>query len=140
MDSLLNTRVIFFHVNDNQTKLQRIVESALTHFAKKEPFLIIVEENGLKFVDELLWKLPDTGFLPHSIQDKESNDLIVITKSRINLNQAQVAFNLCPTALLIETPFRMIYEFEDLTAPIKKNLSSNRFDAYKNAGFLIEAR
>ena len=140
MDSLLNTRVIFFHVNDNQTKLQRIVEAALTHFAKKEPFLIVVEETGLKFVDELLWKLPDTGFLPHSIQDKESNDLIVITKSRINLNQAQVAFNLCPTALLIETPFRMIYEFEDLTAPIKKNLSSSRFDAYKNAGFLIEAR
>ena len=86
MNSPSNTRVIFFQVNDNQTKLQKIVESAHTYFAKKEPFLIVVEEAGLKFVDELLWKFPETSFLPHNIQETDSSDLIVITKSRTNLN------------------------------------------------------
>jgi hypothetical protein len=64
----------------------------------------------------------------------------VIAKVKKNVNQARVAFNLCPTPLLIEGPFRIIYEFEDLTAPNKKNLSSLRFDAYKQEKFLIEAR
>lgn len=140
MSTPSNTRVVFFQVNDNPSKLKKIVETAHLHFSKKEPFLIIVEEAGLKFVDELLWKYPETSFLPHSIQNGETDELIVITKSRKNLNQAHIAFNLCPTALLLETPFKMIYEFEDLSAPIKKNLSSTRFDAYKSAGFLIEAR
>lgn len=139
MSSPSNTRVVFFQVNDNPTKLKKIVEIAHLHFSKKEPLLILVEEAGLKFVDELLWKYPETSFLPHKIEEGESDELITITKSKKNLNQAHVAFNLCPTALLLESPFKMIYEFEDLTAPIKKNLSSSRFDAYKSAGFLIEA-
>lgn len=135
------TRVVFFQVSDNPTKLKRLVEMAHTHFEKKEPFLIMVEdEKSQKFVDELLWKLPETSFLPHVASDTTTNDLIVITKVKNNVNNARVAFNLCPTSLLIEGPFRIIYEFEDLSAPSKKNLSSQRFDAYKQAGFFIEAR
>lgn len=136
-----NTRVVFFQVNDNLTKVKRIVETAHAHFEKKEPFLIVVEdETSLKFVDDLLWKYPPEGFLPHVATDESSSELIVITKTKKNLNGAKRAFNLCPTSLLLETPLKMIYEFEDLTAPIKKNLSSGRFDVYKGAGFLIEAR
>ena len=64
---------------------------------------------------------------------------MLIVKIKKNINQARIAFNLCPGPLFLDTPFRMIYEFEDLTTPSKKNLSSQRFDAYKQAGFLIEA-
>ena len=136
-----DTRVVFFQVRDTASKLRRIVETAQSHFEKKEPFLILVEdEKSQKFVDELLWKLPETSFLPHLLADEPTTNPLVITKAKKNLNQAKVAFNLCSTPLLIEGPFRIIYEFEDLTAPNKKNLSSLRFDAYKQEKFLIEAR
>ncbi|HSX27033.1 MAG TPA: DNA polymerase III subunit chi [Chlamydiales bacterium] len=135
------TRVVFYQVRDNASKLKRIVETAQSHFEKKEPFLILVEdERSQQFVDELLWKLPESSFLPHTAADAPTSESILITKSKKNLNNAKIAFNLCSTPLLIEGPFRIIYEFEDLTSPNKKNLSSLRFDAYKQARFLIEAR
>lgn len=134
------TRVIFFQVSDNPTKLKKIVEMAHLHFGKKEPFLIAVEdERGEKFVDELLWKHPATSFLPHVASDTPVADFIAITKSKKNLNGARIAFNLCPTSLFLEEPLKIIYEFEDLSAPAKKNFASQRFDAYKQAGFFIEA-
>lgn len=136
-----NTRVVFFQVRDNPSKLKRIIEMAHSHFEKKEPFLILVEDaKAAQFVDELLWKSPDTSFLPHVASDEETSDWIAIAKTKKNVNKAHIAFNLCSTPLLIEGPFRIIYEFEDLTAPNKKNLSSLRFDAYKSAGYLIESR
>lgn len=136
-----NTRVIFFQVSDGPTKLKKIVETSQFHFEKKEPILILVEDDKSKtYVDELLWKFPPTSFLPHTASDTPVTDWIVITKAKQNLNQAKVAFNLCPTSLFIEGFFRIIYEFEDLSTPNKKNLSSQRFDAYKQAGFFIEAR
>jgi DNA polymerase IIIc chi subunit len=136
-----STRVVFFQVRDNGAKLQRIIETAHSHFEKKEPFLILVEDaRSQQFVDELLWKSPKTSFLPHLATETATTDWIAIAKTKQNVNGARVAFNLCPTPLLIEGPFRIIYEFEDLTALTKKNLSSLRFDAYKQAGYLIEAR
>lgn len=135
------TRVVFFQVRDAATKLKRIAETAQQHFEKKEPFLIFTEDlRSQQFVDELLWKFPESSFLPHSAGDELTSEYIVITKAKRNINQARVVFNLCPTPLLIEGPFRMIYEFEDLTSAHKKNLSSVRFDAYKQARYLIEAR
>ena len=41
---------------------------------------------------------------------------------------------------MIEGPFRIIYDFEDLTSPNKQHLSALRFEAYKQAGYTIEAR
>lgn len=134
------TRVVFFQVKDSASKLRKISEVSHLHFEKKEPLLILVEDaKAQSFVDELLWKLPETSFLPHLATDEETTDRIAIAKVKKNVNSARVAFNLCPTPLLIEGPFRIIYEFEDLTAPSKKNLSSLKFDAYRNAGWLIEA-
>ncbi|MGB7978679.1 MAG: DNA polymerase III subunit chi [Chlamydiales bacterium] len=135
------TRVIFFQVSDNGTKLKKIVETAHHHFEKKEPILILVDdEKSQKFVDELLWKLPATSFLPHSASDEPTSEFVAVAKVKKNVNGARIAFNLCASSLLMEGPFRIIYEFEDLTTPNKKNLSSQRFDSYKQTGFLIEAR
>lgn len=136
----LPTRVIFFQVRDSQRKLQRIAEMADLHFHRKDPFLVFVEdEKAQSFVDDLLWKWPETSFLPHIAADDTTKELIAITKSKRNINEAKVAFNLCSTPLLIEGSFRIIYEFEDLTSPTKKELATLRFDAYKKAHYLIEA-
>jgi DNA polymerase IIIc chi subunit len=137
----MSSRVVFFQVRDSASKLSRIAEMAHLHFEKKEPILILVEDDrSVDFVDELLWKLPPTSFLPHVATDEMTTDYVAIAKVKKNVNSAHIAFNLCSTPLLIEGPFRIIYEFEDLTAPNKKNLSSLRFDAYKSAGYLIESR
>lgn len=135
------TRVIFFQVRDTASKFKVLTATASAHFEKKEPFLIVVEdEKAQVFVDELLWKMPPTGFLPHAMRDMPGKEWVAITKTKSNVNEAKVAFNLCPTPLLIEGPFRIIYEFEDLTTQSKNKLSSIRFDAYKNAQFIIEAK
>ena len=136
-----STRVVFFQVQNALAKLKIICEIAETHFKAKEHFLILVEDQAsLDFVDDLLWKSPDTSFLPHVASDEPTKDLIAITKTKNNVNQGRVAFNLCSTPLMIDSPFRIIYEFEDLTNPNKNRLSSLRFDAYKAAHFLIESR
>jgi DNA polymerase IIIc chi subunit len=134
-------RVIFFQVRDAASKIQSICQTALSHFEKQEPFIIFVEDlKAQEFVDEILWKIPERGFLPHIISDEATKDFIAITKTKSNVNQARIAFNLCSTPLLIDSPFRIIYDFEDLSNPHKNKLSSLRFDAYKSAHFLIEAK
>jgi DNA polymerase IIIc chi subunit len=92
----MNTsRVVFFQVRDNTSKLKHIVDTVTAHFHKKEPILIFVEDDrAQQFVDDLLWKLPETSFLPHTPIDDLSPELIVITKSKINCNDAKIAFNL----------------------------------------------
>jgi DNA polymerase IIIc chi subunit len=136
----LPTRVVFFQVRDVRLKLQRISEMAQTHFEKKDPFLIFVEDiKAQAFVDDLLWKMPEMSFLPHVATDDTTKELVAITKTKTNVNGAKAVFNLCSTPLLIAGPFRVIYEFEDLTSAIKKELSTARFDAYKEARCLIEA-
>lgn len=134
-------RIVLFQVRDAQTKVRRLVETAHLHFERKEHLMIFVEDGkALQYVDELLWKFPETSFLPHLLTDSPTTEWIAISKDKKNLNQARFAFNLCPTPLLIEAPFQTLYDFEDLTSPAKKNFSSLRFDAYKKAHFLIEAR
>ena len=137
---ILLPRVIFFQVQDNSKKIQKIIEMSHLHFERQEPFLILVEDAKAQvFIDELLWKTPDTSFIPHTATDEESNELIAITKVKKNINQASFVFNLCITPLLIHGPFKIIYEFEDLTTPSKKNLSTLRFDSYKKEGIHIES-
>jgi DNA polymerase IIIc chi subunit len=135
------TRVIFFQVKEAQHKLLRLAETAALHFEKKEPIIILVEDEKTEnYVDELLWKTPPTSFLPHIIALASTQEFIAITRSKQNHNQARYAFNLCSTPLLIDGPFRIIYDFEDLTSPHKQHLSTLRFDSYKKAKWAIEAR
>lgn len=133
-------RAIFFQVRSNLEKVRMICETAKSHFEKKDPLLILVEDEKAKtYVDELLWKFPEESFLPHSTADEPTQDLIVITKTKKNLNQAKAFFNLCSTPLLFEE-LSLLYEFEDLTNPSKNKLSALRFDAYKKRGLAIESK
>jgi DNA polymerase-3 subunit chi len=139
--SSFETRIVFFQVDTPLKKVQKIVDTVQSHFEKKEHFLIVVEDSKAQtFLDELLWKEPNTSFLPHVAIDHPSSDRVVITKTKKNINQALFVFNLCSTPLFFEGPFKIIYELEDLTTLNKKNLSTLRFDAYKQAGLAIESR
>jgi len=137
MNSNEHSRAVFFQVRRPNEKLSRLTTICASHFEKKEPIIIFVEDDkGAQYVDELLWKSPPTAFLPHSL---ESKDIITITSTKKKFGEHRIAFNLCPTPLLLDG-FKIVYDFEDLTSPIKQNLSALRFDAYKKAGYLIEAR
>lgn len=134
------SRIVFFQVSNSQTKVKRIVDTCQFHFENREKILIIGEEASLPFIDELLWKYPATSFLPHQVIHNQGDALVSITCQRQNLTHARFAFNLTPTPLFLSSPIQIIYEFEDLSTPIKKNLSEKRYDAYRKSGFLIEAR
>ena len=132
-------KVIFFHISDIHSKLHCIVNTARSHFLKKETLLFFVEnEKAELFLDELLWKLPEHSFLPHVIANQKVTDRIAITKTRENVNGALFAFNLCSMPLLL-SGFKVIYDLEDLTAQSKQGLSSLRFNAYKQAKIAIES-
>jgi len=134
-------RVILFQIHQAKEKISRVIEIANLHFEKKDSLIFFVEdEKAVHFVDELLWKMPATSFLPHTISEEANHEFIAISRLKKNTNQARYAFNLCPTPLLIEGPFKIIYDFEDLTTPNKQQFSALRFDAYKKASYLIEAR
>ena len=137
----MNPRVVLFQIRENKDKLHRLLEQAKFHFERKEHLILLAEdEKAAQYVDELLWKFPPTSFLPHTLSEEATTDYIAISRTKKNLNQARYAFNLCPTPLLIEGPFKMIYDFEDLSSPSRQQFSALRFDAYKRAGYLIEAR
>ncbi len=138
---LKKTRVVFFLVKDINTKLLKIVKAAQYHFSKKEHLLIqVADDNAAQYIDDLLWKVPDTGFLPHIQSQDLTEEYIVITKTKKNLNHARFVFNLCPTPLLFEESYQIIYELEDLTTPNKQMLSRKRFEAYKQVHYILESR
>lgn len=134
-------RIILIQVKDAHTKLLELTKTAELHFEKKEPMIFFVEDDkALSFLDELLWKFPQISFLPHVTTESPIQEYLVITKIKKNLNQAKIAFNLCPTPLLIDGGFKIVYDFEDLSSPSKKNFSQMRYSAYRNANYFIEAR
>src|SRR3989344_4767915 len=59
------TRAVFFQVREPKAKLACLAETAAAKFERKEHLLILVEdEKAMQYVDELLWKSPETSFLP----------------------------------------------------------------------------
>ena len=141
MQTRHRTRVVFFPVKDLNSKLVKIVKAARYHFSRKEHFLIqVADEKAAQYVDDLLWKIPEDGFLPHVQSLELTEEYVVITKTKKNLNNARFVFNLCPSPLHFEESYQIIYELEDLTTPSKQMLSRKRFEAYKQAHYILESR
>ncbi len=137
----LKNKVIFFQIKDVKSKLIKIIQVAMNHFEKKENLIIQVQdEASLRFVDELLWKLPKESFLPHVTLDTKCNDFIVITKSKENLNNASFMFNLCQDLIELDKSYKIIYDFDDHTSVIKQKKSQKRYDLYRQLGLTIESK
>lgn len=91
--------IIFIRVADNKTKIWRLCECIKTHFHRGERLQLSVQgQEAAKYVDDLLWRLPEESFLPHQITHSPSNERIAITLGHDNFNQATVLFNLQPSA------------------------------------------
>lgn len=134
-------KVIFFQIKDIKSKLIKIIQTSMFHFEKKESLIIQVQdEASLTFVDELLWKLPQESFLPHVMSNNKCSDFIVITKSKENLNSAPFMFNLCQDLLELDKSYKIIYDFDDHTSPVKQQKSQKRYDLYRQQGLTIESK
>lgn len=132
-------RVVFLQIKDSQTKLLKLVNTVHHYFQAKEKFLIMVQDlASAKYVDELLWKVPQVSFLPHCISDHQTDEPVVISMKKENLNRAKYIFNLCPTPLLWEN-IHILYEYEDFTHPAKQMLSKKKYESYKEQKYFIES-
>jgi DNA polymerase IIIc chi subunit len=134
------TKVIFFQIKNSIEKLIKITKTASVHFEdKKKLFFLTSDEKSSKYVDDLLWKEPMFSLLPHVISDIPTNDFLVITQKKENLNETKAVFNLTSTPFF-EFPCSVIYEFDDVTDKKKHTISKSKFTAYREKGYLIESR
>lgn len=134
-----DVRVTFFQVKSDTEKRGRIIRLATEYFEKKEPLVIqLPHQKALEYVDLLLWRSPKESFLPHTIKDVPTKDLIVLTSSKNNPNEARSVFNLCPDPVENQTSsFIKIYELEDLVSTQQHHAAQRRYKAYKSAGYNI---
>ena len=132
-------RATFFQVKSDRMKQEKLVEIAEEHFEKKEPFLFKVpHQKGCDYLDLLLWRFPQESFLPHSVTNSPTDDLLVIASSDQNPNRARGIFNLTGQAIAnTDLFFSHIYEFEDLTAPEKNRIAQDHYKTYKEQGYNI---
>lgn len=139
MENHKHIRVTFFQVSTDEQKRNKIVQLAQDYFEKKEPLLILLpHEKALEYVDLLLWRLPQDGFLPHAIKDEPCADTIVLTTSDNNPNHARSILNLCPTPVNNKNlSFTRIYELEDLASSHKNKSAQDRYKNYKDQGYSV---
>lgn len=121
--------VAFFTVKETAAKLRKITEVAQDYLRKKELLIILVsDQTALEFVDELLWRLPEEGFLPHP-----TTLLQIDTQAR----EAAAIFNLRALPYLEKPYVHTIFEFEDYTSTEKLQLSKQRYASYRDAHYAI---
>lgn len=136
MSELQSAEVIFLRVTDVSTKLNRIVTTVAQHYNAGDRITIFVpNQQAAEYIDALLWRLPPSGFLPHSISDAASSERIVVTQSASNINEATIAFNLMPGPCPDLKTYEKIYELSDQTDSQKAAQSERKIDYYKKLGY-----
>lgn len=125
-------KVHFLRVTDATAKLNAICQITHKHFNKGEAILIVVpSQEAAVYIDQLLWRQPGDSFMPHAIANTPTRELVAITTSAINVNQAKVLFNLCPDIPSTLTEYSIVYDLMDLSHPAKEQLSLSRQSAYQ---------
>lgn len=131
--------IIFLKVSDNVSKGRRLCAGIQHYFEQKKRVLVTVAgSEAAKYVDALLWNVPEESFLPHVIAYTQSEAPVVITTLQENLNQASILFNLSPQASQMAGGFDFVYELLDETHPEKLKLSQQRMAVYQNMGYAIK--
>ncbi|MBS0615493.1 MAG: DNA polymerase III subunit chi [Verrucomicrobia bacterium] len=121
--------IVFFSVKDTAAKLRTLCDVASEHLHKGQSLLILVPDATVHvFVDELLWRLPEEGFLPHP-----SKLLWIDTEAK----EATSLFNLRPIPFTEKISYKTIYELEDHTSPERLQLSRKRYAAYRELSLSI---
>ena len=132
----MTAKVIFYTVKDAQAKLDYICHRAEEAMRQEERLLIAVpnEEAG-QYIDALLWRQPETSFIPHITTQAPTKVWVAITsKLTHNFNQARTLLNLCSETHPLFAQFEVVYELDDQTHPQKAALSLQRRSYYESNG------
>jgi DNA polymerase-3 subunit chi len=131
------TNIRFLPAKTDKEKLTLICQTLQAHFHQGHLLLVATPNIEVaRYIDLLLWKMPPDSFLPHMISEIPTQEKIVITTSSVNPNQALILFNLCPGIHSESEHFQLIYELEDHTTLEKRQLSSQKRDAYVAKGLI----
>ncbi len=135
---LKNETVTFLATPNNQQKIKAICSTVEHHFLLEDSLLILApSEEAAAYLDQLLWRFPESSFLPHAIAQQPTEERIAITTREENLNQARVLLSLLPNLSSIWQQFPHVYELMDTTHPEKQILSENRLKQYQKLGATI---
>lgn len=94
--------------------------------------------EAAQYVDLLLWRHPEESFIPHVLTSHPTQEWIAITvQPTLNLNKAQVLFNLCTNIPSISDEMDYIYEIFDETQTDKNLLSQERMGTYQSKGYIV---
>ena len=129
-------KVIFHTVKDPQAKLDFICQRAEEAMRQEERLLIAVpNDEAAQYIDALLWRQPETSFIPHIITQGATKVWVAITsKTDHNFNQAHTLLNLCSETHPRYAEFQIVFELDDQTHPQKSVLSQQRRSYYEAKG------
>lgn len=130
---------IFFHtVEKTPVKLLAIYRICHHVFSEKEPVTIRVSDKKTAlFVDDLLWKMPLEGFIPHEIADQTTLCPIAISTEKRSPNGSRTLLNLTSQAVNPLEEWNVIYELEDRTSEEKLENAKQRYRHYEQKGCKI---
>lgn len=131
--------VIYYSIKDPSQKLLLLRSMAEKHLhAKQSLHILSSDKTSQAFVSQLLWKDPKEGFIVHSCEPQDlSSSLIKLILPQASYTEAESIFNLTSQPLILPTPLKQIYEFEDLTHPNKKAIFERKFKLYQDAGYTL---
>lgn len=130
--------IYFIRIRKPQEKLSHLCRIAQQAFeAKKKVLLFAPNETAAEYVDNLLWKFPETSFLPHVIANAKSNERVVISYKPLNVNDAEVLINVNATPHPLWKEFSEVHELFDYTDPQKQTQAQARQRHYESQGCAI---
>lgn len=131
-------QIVFVTVKENGVKAARICEIVKQHHDQKQRVLLTVaNDEGARYLDQLLWKQPPYSFIPHVIASQSTSIPVAITTQPVNINQAEILINLCPTVNPLFKQFVVVYELYDETHADKALLSQQRLNSYQTGGYHV---
>lgn len=135
----MNPSIIFLKVTTNQEKLLSLTTIIQKHFDLSDQILIFTPTDEVaRYIDQLIWRLPEESFIPHIISHHACKDRVVITSKKENINKAQVLINLGQDAYATCHEFQTVYELYDQTHPLKEESAKLRHASYINSGYNIQ--
>lgn len=135
----MSPTIIFLKVTTNQEKLFSLTSIIQKHFDLSDQTLIFTPTDEIaRYIDQLIWRLPEESFIPHIISNETCRDRVVITSKKENINKAQVLINLGQDAYAKCQEFQIVYELYDQTHPSKEESSKLRHASYINSGYSVQ--
>ena len=135
-------QVVFLSVSRPFEKLKAIVHTAHNHFLNHTHLLIRCKNDAItSFLDEQLWLVPKNSFLPHIVCNDATKELIALTTSQENINQAHSIFNLTKRPLeTLDSYITKIYEFDESSSNEEVEHTKQLYEHYKQQGYRIQSR